>query len=110
MGTTSLADAKNRLSEIIASAEKTHERTTVTKNGRPVAAIIAIEDLESLAETLELLSDPDALAVVRIAKAERDAEDYVSAAEMEQLMAQRPRHPAGSATDRTKGARPGEQR
>ncbi len=99
MTTTSLADAKNRLSEIIASAEKTHERITVTKNGRPVAAIIAIEDLESLEETLELLSDPDALAAVRAAKAELDADVYVTAEEMHQLMAQRPDLRPAGATD-----------
>lgn len=58
MATTSLADAKNRLSEIVASAERTHERTIVTKNGRPVVAILAIADLEGLLETLDILSHP----------------------------------------------------
>ena len=57
MSTTSLADAKNRLSEIIAAAETTHERTVVTKNGRPAAVIISVDDLESLQETLSILRD-----------------------------------------------------
>lgn len=59
--TTSLADAKARFSQIVASAESTHERTIVTKNGRPVAVVISLEDLESLEQTLDILSDPDAM-------------------------------------------------
>jgi antitoxin YefM len=61
MSTTSLADAKNRLSELVASAESTHERTVVTKNGRPAAVLMSVDDLESLEETLALLSDRYAL-------------------------------------------------
>jgi prevent-host-death family protein len=58
MRTTSLADAKNHLSEIVASAEATHERTTITKNGRPAAIIVSVEDWESLEETLFWLGQP----------------------------------------------------
>lgn len=61
MTTTSLADAKNRLSELVASAESTHERTVLTKNGRPAAVLMSVDDLESLEETLALLSDREAL-------------------------------------------------
>lgn len=61
MSTTSLADAKNRLSELVASAESTHERTVVTKNGRPAAVLMSVDDLASLEETLALLSDREAL-------------------------------------------------
>lgn len=97
MTTTSLADAKNRLSEIVASAQRTHERTTITKNGRPVAAIIAIEDLESLEETLELLSDPTAFAAVRAAGAELAGDDYLTAEEMQELMVRRAEGPPPTA-------------
>ena len=62
---TTLADAKARFSEIVASAEATHERTTITKNGRPAVVIIAAEDLDSLEETLAIMSDPELLKAVR---------------------------------------------
>jgi prevent-host-death family protein len=65
MTVTTLADAKARFSEIVASAEATHERTTITKNGRPTVVIIAAEDLESLEETLAIMSDPELLREVR---------------------------------------------
>jgi antitoxin YefM len=65
MAVTTLADAKARFSELVASAEATHERTTITKNGRPAAVIISAEDLDSLEETLAVMSDPELLSAVR---------------------------------------------
>lgn len=65
MAVTTLADAKAHFSEIVTSAESTHERTTVTKNGRPAVVIISADDLESLEETLAIMSDPALLAAVR---------------------------------------------
>lgn len=65
MTVVTLADAKARFSEIVASAEATHERTTVTKNGRPSVVIISSEDLESLEETLAIMSDPHLIATLR---------------------------------------------
>jgi antitoxin YefM len=54
--------------------ESTHERVVITKNGRPAAVLISYEDLESLEETLEVLSDPD--AVRAIAESLADPERY----------------------------------
>lgn len=89
MSTTSLADAKNRLSELVSSAEKTHERTVITKNGRPVAMLLSVEDWASVEETLEILSDPDLMREIREARAEIERGDTVSAEEMDALLAKR---------------------
>ncbi len=62
MTTTSLSDAKVHLSDYVKAAEDTHERTTITKNGKPAAVLISYDDLHSILATVELLSDPDALA------------------------------------------------
>ena len=61
----SLADVKNRLSEVIDSLEREHGRVVVTKHGRPAAVMISVDDLESLEETLEILSNPALMAAVR---------------------------------------------
>ena len=61
----SLADVKNRLSEVIETLEREHGRVVVTKHGRPAAVMLSIEDLESLEETLEIMSDPALLEAVR---------------------------------------------
>jgi prevent-host-death family protein len=39
METTSLADAKNRLSELVSAVQGTWEQVTITKNGKPVAVL-----------------------------------------------------------------------
>ncbi|HUP69389.1 MAG TPA: type II toxin-antitoxin system Phd/YefM family antitoxin [Acidimicrobiales bacterium] len=57
-----LAEVKNRLSEVVAEVEAQHGRVVITKHGRPAAVLMAVEDLESLEETLAILSDPEAMA------------------------------------------------
>lgn len=52
MKTTSLADVRSQLSKYVDDVVTTHERVTITKNGKPAAVLISAEDLESLEETL----------------------------------------------------------
>ena len=66
-----LADVKNRLSEVVERVEREHGRVVITKHGRPAAVVLSVEDLESLEETLEILSDPTVLADIREAELER---------------------------------------
>jgi antitoxin YefM len=87
METTSLADAKNRLSELVSAVHGTWERVTITKNGRPVAVLMAVEDLESLIETLEVLSDSGAMAAIEEDRA--GTGELTTGEEMAVLMAKR---------------------
>lgn len=73
-----LADVKNRLSEVVEQVDVEHARVTITKHGRPAAVLISADDLESLEETLALLSDPEALAQVRASRAEVGAGQRVA--------------------------------
>ncbi len=65
MTTEALRTVKDRFSEYVDRVEREHERVVVTRNGRPVIVLISTEDLESLEETLAVLSDPEALAGLR---------------------------------------------
>jgi len=56
--TMSLAAAKARLSELVDRVERQQDRVIVTRNGKPAAVVISPDDLESLEETLAVLSDP----------------------------------------------------
>lgn len=67
-----LAEVKNRLSEVVEQVENQHARVTITKHGRPAAVVISADDLDSLEETLRVLSDPDLLARVRKSRTEVD--------------------------------------
>jgi prevent-host-death family protein len=69
MSTQSLRDVRDRFSEVIDRVEREHERVTVTRNGRAAAVIVSPEDLAELEETLDVLSDPAALADIREADA-----------------------------------------
>lgn len=89
MSTQSLASVKAHLSAVVDSVHKTHERVTVTKNGVPTVVVVAVEDLESLEETLAILSDEDTLRQLREAEREVAAGDTVDATELRELMNRR---------------------
>jgi prevent-host-death family protein len=67
---SSLAETKAHLSELVARVGEQHERITITIHGRPAAVILAVDDLESLEETIAVLSDSAALQALNEADAE----------------------------------------
>ena len=70
MTTLSLADVKTHLSKLVARVSGQHERVYVTVHGKPSAVLVATEDLESLEETIAILSDPDTLSRLAASEAE----------------------------------------
>jgi antitoxin YefM len=69
MSTQSLRDVRDHLSEVIDRVEHQHDRVVVTRNGKPAAVILSPDDLAQMEETIEVLSDPLALADIREADA-----------------------------------------
>lgn len=65
-----LAELKNRLSEFVERLEREHGRVVITKHGRPAAVLLSLEDLESLEETLAVLSNPSLVEEIREAERE----------------------------------------
>ncbi len=78
MTTTSLAEVKARLSAFVDSVESTHERIVITRNGRPAAVLVSPEDLESLEETIAILSDPEAMKEIAEAQTAISHGDFVT--------------------------------
>jgi antitoxin YefM len=91
-----LADAKARLSAVLDDVRDTHNRVVITRNGRPEAVLISVSDLETLEDTLDLLSTPGALDEIRAAEAEIARGEAIDADELRRLMAQRIRVEQGS--------------
>ena len=60
-----LRAVRDHLSEVIDRVEYQHERIIVTRNGHEAAVLISVDDLAELEETIDVLSDPDALADIR---------------------------------------------
>ncbi len=83
MTTTSLAEIKARLSTYVDSVESTHERVVITRNGKPAAVLISPEDLESLEETIAILSDPLAMQEIAEAQAAIAKGDFVTADQLD---------------------------
>ena len=92
-----LADARNRLSELVADVEETHERVTITKHGHPAAVLLSPDDLAVLEETLEILADPEALADIREAETEANRGEYSTAEQVLRLLEERRRRESGAA-------------
>lgn len=65
METLPLSYVKAHLSEIADRVEGQHDRVVVTRNGHPAAVLVSPEDLESLEETLAVLSDPALMRQLR---------------------------------------------
>jgi prevent-host-death family protein len=86
-----LADVKAHLSELVSRVYGQHERVTVTVHGRPSAVLVSVEDLESLEETIAILSDGDAVAALLASEAELARGETVSQAELVEAVAKRRR-------------------
>lgn len=73
----SLADVKNRLSEVVDLLEREHGRVVITKHGRPAVVVMSVEDLESLEETLDIMDDASLLGQIRESLTELEGADPV---------------------------------
>jgi antitoxin YefM len=63
--TLPLSFVKSHLSELVDRIEDQHDRVVVTRNGKPAAVLVSPDDLESLEETLAILSDPAVMGQIR---------------------------------------------
>ncbi len=60
-----LAEAKAKLSQLVADVANTDEEVTITKNGRATAVLVSYEEFESWQETLDVLSDRELVEELR---------------------------------------------
>lgn len=84
-----LAEVKAHLSELVSRVNGQHERVTVTVHGRPSAVLMAVEDLESLEETIAVLSDPETMRQMAESDAELARGEGESEAQLNEAMRRR---------------------
>ncbi len=89
MTTESLRTVRDRFSDFVERVHSHHERIVITRNGTPAAVLMSPEDLESMEETLAILSDPEAMA--EIAEGLRALEEGDVVRGVEAVRALRPR-------------------
>ena len=91
MQTVPLGEANDQLSALVENVQSTHEVVTITRHGRPAAVLMAVDDLESLQETLFWLSQPGIRDDLAEAKREIDDGGGLSAEQLRnRLRAKRP--------------------
>lgn len=62
-----VTEARAKLPQLVKAADERLDRTIITSNGKPTAVIMSYEEYEAWEETLEILSDPDAMRAIRTA-------------------------------------------
>lgn len=67
--TLPLSEVKARLPELVAAVEEREEEVVVTKNGRPAAVLMNVQEHARLKETIDVLSDPALMDQIAESKA-----------------------------------------
>lgn len=60
-----ISEVKARLPELVAGVMEREEEVVVTRNGRPAAVIVNVDEYQRLKETLDVLSDPELMRQIR---------------------------------------------
>ena len=69
---------RTKLSELLSDVADRRDHVLVTRNGKPAAVLVPIDEYEALEETAEILSDPTTLAAIEAGLAELARGDTVT--------------------------------
>jgi prevent-host-death family protein len=67
--TLPISEVKTRLPELVKGVSSRDDEIVITRNGRPAAILLSMDEYEGLKETLEILSDPKAMAQLKRSEA-----------------------------------------
>ena len=82
METIPITEAKARIAELADRVAREHDHFTITRNGRADVMLISVAEYESMQETLDLLSDDEALADLRQSREDFSAGDTFTLVEV----------------------------
>ena len=82
---------RSRLSELLDAVADRREHILVTRNGKPAAALVPIDEYDALEESAEILSDADALGAIEQGLAELQRDEVVSLEDLRAELAGRRR-------------------
>lgn len=60
-----ITQAKNKLLDLVRSVHDKDDTIAITKNGVPEAVVMSMARFEGLMETIEILSDPETMKILR---------------------------------------------
>ncbi|HEY7830825.1 MAG TPA: type II toxin-antitoxin system Phd/YefM family antitoxin [Solirubrobacteraceae bacterium] len=87
--TVPVRDFRSNLAQVLSDVADRRDHVVVTRNGRPAAALVPIDEYEALEETAEILSDKNALAAIEAGLAELSREETLTFEELRQELAER---------------------
>ncbi len=73
-----VTEVKKGFLPLIKKVQKLSESIAITRNGRAAAVLLSMEEYEGLLETIEILSHPKLLKLLRKSRKELDAGKFVS--------------------------------
>ena len=80
---------RTKLSELLSDVADRRDHVLVTRNGKPAAALVPIDEYEALEETAEILSDSETLAAIKAGLAELARGDSVTLDDLRHDLAER---------------------
>lgn len=89
MQTVPVSTAKAKLNEYARTVAEHHDRIALTRNGIADTMLISTADLESLEETIAVLSDSEAVAALTQVRSGESSGELTSQDDMAQLLRDR---------------------
>jgi antitoxin YefM len=87
--TIPVRDFRSNLAQVLSDVADRRDHFVVTRNGRPAAALVPIDEYEALEETAEILSDPDALDALQAGLGELARGEIVELGDLRRELAER---------------------
>ena len=80
---------RTKLSELLSDVADRRDHVLVTRNGKPAAALVPIDEYQSLEETAEILSDPATVDAIDAGMSELAQGDTIDLDDLRRDLAQR---------------------
>jgi antitoxin YefM len=80
---------RTKLSELLSDVADRRDHVLVTRNGKPAAALVPIDEYQALEETAEILSDPATLDAIEAGMSELAQGDTIALDDLRRDLAER---------------------
>jgi prevent-host-death family protein len=87
--TVPVREFRSNLGQLLSDVADRRDHVLVTRNGRPAAVLVPVNEYEALEETAEILSDAGALAALEAGLAEISREETVTLEDLRRQLAER---------------------
>lgn len=84
--TLSITEVRNNLPRLVNSAQKKLDEYVITVNGSPAAVLMSIDELESLRETFEIMSDKKLMKSIKQGEKEIKNGKFLTLEELEKSL------------------------